>query len=75
VLWEWIVKNHDDAIAQAKNDNLTILKFIRFRPHDDNPNTGLSDKDQELLYKLKIPDVMEKEKSKSPTLPRDLCGS
>jgi hypothetical protein len=63
------VKNYDDALDQAKNGNLTLCKFIRFPPHEHNPNIGLSDKDQELLVKLKLPDIMEKEQSKSPTLP------
>jgi hypothetical protein len=61
------VKNLENAIAWGKNGNPTLLKFIHFRPHEDNPNIVLSDKDQELLDKLKIPDFMEKEKSKSPT--------
>jgi hypothetical protein len=74
-LWEWIVKNLDDAIAWAKNGNPTLCKFIHFHPHKDNPNIGLSDKDQELLDKLKIPDFMEKEKSKSPTPPPNPSGS
>jgi hypothetical protein len=69
------VKNLDDAIAWAKNGNPTLLKFIPFHPHEDNPNIGLSDKDQELLDKLKIPDFMEKEKSKSPTPPPNPSGS
>jgi hypothetical protein len=68
-LWEWIVKNLDDTIAQAKNGNPTLCKFIHFCPYEDNSNIGLSDKDQELLDKLKILDFMEKEKSKSPTPP------
>jgi hypothetical protein len=58
-LWEWIVNNLDDAIDEVKNDNLILGKFIRFRPHEDHPNIGLSDKDQELLDNLKIPDIME----------------
>jgi hypothetical protein len=68
-------ENLDDAIAWAENGNPTLRKFIRFRPHEDNPNISLSDKDQELLDKLKIPDFMEKEKSKSPTLPPNPSGS
>jgi hypothetical protein len=44
-------------------------------PHEDNPNIGLSDKDQELLDILKLLDFMENEKSKSPTLPRNLSWS
>jgi hypothetical protein len=68
-LWECIVKNLDDAIARAENRNPTHRKFIRFCPHKDTPSIGLSDKDQELLDKLKIPDVMEKEKLKSPPPP------
>jgi hypothetical protein len=63
------VKNLDDAIDQAENRNPILRKFIRFYLHEDNPNIGLSDKDQELLDKLKLPDFMEKEKSKSPTPP------
>jgi hypothetical protein len=64
------VKNLDDAIDRAKNGNPTLQKFIRFLLHEDNPNIGLSDKDQELLDKLKILDFMEKEKSYSlPPLP------
>jgi hypothetical protein len=47
------VKNPDDAIDLAKNENPTLHKFIRFRPHEDNLNIGLSDTDQELLDKLK----------------------
>jgi hypothetical protein len=74
-LWEWIVKNLDDAIARAKNGNRTLCKFIHFRPHKDNHNLGLSDNDQELLDKLKIPDFIEKEKSKSPTPPPNPSGS
>jgi hypothetical protein len=74
-LWEWIVNNLDDAIARAENGNPTLCKFIRFRPHKDNPNIGHSDKDQELLDKLKILDFMEKEKSKSPTPPPNPSGS
>jgi hypothetical protein len=66
-LWEWIVKNLDDAIAWTDNGNPIIRKFFRFRLHDDQFNIGLSDKDQELLDKLKIPDFIEMEKSKSPT--------
>jgi hypothetical protein len=69
------VKNLDDAIAQAENENQTLRKFIHFCSHKDNPNIGLSDKDQELLDKLKIPDFMEKEKSKSPTPPPNPSGS
>jgi hypothetical protein len=61
------VKNLDNAIDQANNGNPTLRKFIRFHPHEDISNIGLSDKDQELLDKLKLPDFMEKEKSKSPT--------
>jgi hypothetical protein len=69
------VKNLDDAIVRAKNGNPTLRKFIRFRPHEDNTNIGVSDKDQELLDKLKLPDFKEKEKSKSPTPPPNPCGS
>jgi hypothetical protein len=61
------VKNIDDAIAWAENGNAILRKFIRFHLHEDNPNIGLFDKDQELLDKLKIPDLKEKEKSKTPT--------
>jgi hypothetical protein len=57
------VKNLDDAIARAENGNPTLRKFIRFCLHKDNLNIGVSEKDQELLDKLKIPDFMEKEKS------------
>jgi hypothetical protein len=52
-LWEWIVKNLDDAIDRAENRNLTLRKFIRFCSYEDNPNIGISDKDQELLEKIK----------------------
>jgi hypothetical protein len=69
------VKNFDDAIAWAKNRNPTLCKFIPFCPREDNPNISLSDKDQELLDILKILDFMEKEKSKSPTLPPNPSGS
>jgi hypothetical protein len=61
--------NLDNTIARPANVNLTLRKFIRFRPFEDNPNIGLTEKDQELLDKLKISDFMEKEKSKSPTPP------
>jgi hypothetical protein len=61
------VKKLDDAIARAENGNLKLRKFIRFRPHEDNPKIGLSDIDLELSDKLKIPDFMDKEKLKSPT--------
>jgi hypothetical protein len=69
------VKNVDDAIARAENGNSTLHKFIRFCPHKDNPNIGLSDKDQDLLDKLKIPDFLEKEKSKSPNPSPNLSRS
>jgi hypothetical protein len=68
-LWELILKNLDNAIARAENGKPILCKFVRFRPQEDNPNIGLFDKDQELLDKLNILDFMEKEKSKSPTLP------
>jgi hypothetical protein len=61
------LKNLDNAIARPVNGNPTLRKFIRFHPHEDNPNIGLSDTDQKHLNKLKILDFMEKEKSKSPT--------
>jgi hypothetical protein len=61
------VKNLDDAIARATNGNLTLRKFVCFCLHEDNPNIGFPDKDQELLDKLKKPDFMEKEISKYPT--------
>jgi hypothetical protein len=63
------VKNLDNGIARAKNRNPKLCKFIRFCLHEDNPNIGLSDKDQELLDKLKIPDFIEKKKSQSPLPP------
>jgi hypothetical protein len=63
------VKNLGDAIDWAENGNPTLCKFICFCPHQDNPKIRLSDKDQELLDKLKLPDFMEKEKSISPTPP------
>jgi hypothetical protein len=63
------VKNLDDTITRAENGNPTLRKFICFCPHKDTPDIGLSDKDQKLLDKLKIPDLMEKEKSKSLTPP------
>jgi hypothetical protein len=69
------VKNLDDTIAWAENGNPTLRKFICFRPYEDNPNIGLSHKDQELLDKLKISDFMEKEKSKSLTPPPNPSGS
>jgi hypothetical protein len=74
-LWEWIVKNLNDAIARAEDGNSTLHKFIRFCPHEDNPNIGLFDKDQELLDKLKIPNFMVKEKSKSSTPTPNPSGS
>jgi hypothetical protein len=52
-VWEWIVKNLNNAIDRPKNGNPIIRKFIRIHPHEDNPNIGLSDKYQELLDKLK----------------------
>jgi hypothetical protein len=63
------VNNLDNAIFRAENENWTLHKFIRFRPHEDTPNIGLSDKDRELLDKLILSDFMEKEKSQSPTPP------
>jgi hypothetical protein len=63
------VKNLDDAIDLAKTGNLILHKFICFSSHEDNPIIGFSDKDQELLEKLTIPNFMEKEKSKSPSPP------
>jgi hypothetical protein len=66
-LWEWILKNLTEAIAPAENRDSILHKFIPFSPHEDNPNIGLSDKDQELLDKLKMPDFMVTEKSKSST--------
>jgi hypothetical protein len=74
-LWEWIVKNLDNALARAENAIPTIHKYIRIRPHEDNPNIGLSDKDQEPLDKSKIPDFLEKEKSQSPPPPPNRNGS
>jgi hypothetical protein len=68
-LWEWIVQNLVDAFDRAENGNPTLYKFIRIRPDEDNLNLGISDKVQERLDKLIIPDFLEKEKSKSPTLP------
>jgi hypothetical protein len=64
---EWIMKNLDNAIDQAENRNPTLCKCICFHLYEDNPNIGLSDKDQELLGKLKLLDFMVKEKSKSRT--------
>jgi hypothetical protein len=63
------VKNLDNAIDWAENRNPTFHRFIRFCPHKDKPNIGLSDKDQEHLDKLKILDFMEKETSKSLSAP------
>jgi hypothetical protein len=63
------VNNLGDAIDQAKNGNPILCKFIRFPPYKDNTNIGLSDKDQELVDKLKLPDFMEKKKSTFLTLP------
>jgi hypothetical protein len=60
-LWEWIDKNLDHAIDQAKNRNPILCKFIRFYQHEDNPNNVPSNKDQELLDNLKLPDFIEKE--------------
>jgi hypothetical protein len=62
-------KNHDNMIDPAKNHNLTIHKFLHFHPYNDNLNIGCSDKDQELLHKLKLPNLMKKAKSKSLTPP------
>jgi hypothetical protein len=74
-LWEWIPKNLDDTINVAKNGNLIIWKFVYFCPHNDNPNISLSDKDQELLDKVILPDFMEIEKSKSLITPSNLSRS
>jgi hypothetical protein len=63
------VKNLNDSIDRAENRNSTLRKFICFCPHEDHSNIGLSDKDQELLDKLKLSDFMEKEKSKCRTPP------
>jgi hypothetical protein len=57
------------VIDQAKNSNPILCKVLRFYLHKDNPKIGLSEKDQELLDQLKILDIIEKEKSKSSTLP------
>jgi hypothetical protein len=64
-----MVKNLDDAIDQTEHGNPLLRKLIHHYPHEDNPNIGLFEKDQELLDKLKLSDFIEKEKSKSPTLP------
>jgi hypothetical protein len=69
------VKILDNAIAGAENGNPTIPKCIRFCPHEKNPNIGLSDQDQELLDKLTLPDFMQKETSKSPTIAPNPSGS
>jgi hypothetical protein len=69
------VKILNDAINWHKNENLTLRIFIRFCPHKNNSNIGLSDKDQEFLDKLKLQDFIEKEKSKSPTPPSNPSGS
>jgi hypothetical protein len=69
------VKNLDDDTVWAKNGNPILRKFIHIRPHKDNYNIGLPDKDRELLDKLKLSDFMGKEKSKSPTLPLNPSGS
>jgi hypothetical protein len=69
------VKILDNAITRAENGNLILRKFNHFRPHKDNLDIGLCDMDQELLDKLKIPDFMEKEKSKSPISPPNPSGS
>jgi hypothetical protein len=45
-LWEWIVKNLDNAIDWAEDGNPTLRKLIHFDPHEDNSDIGLSDKDQ-----------------------------
>jgi hypothetical protein len=74
-VWEWIVTSLDEAIDQAENGNPTLCKFISFCPHEDNPNIGHSDKHQQLLDTLKLPDIKEKEKSKPPTLPSNPNGS
>jgi hypothetical protein len=50
-----IIKYLDDAIDRAENGNLIDHKFTRFCPHKDNPNIGVSDTDQELLDKQKLP--------------------
>jgi hypothetical protein len=63
------VKYLDDTIDRAQHRNLILLKFIRFDLHEDNPNISFPDKDQKLLDKLKVPDFMEKGKSKSSTPP------
>jgi hypothetical protein len=70
-LWEWIVQNLDDAIDQAKNGHSTLCKFICCCPHEDNSNISLSDKDQELLDKSQLTNLLEKEKSIFPTSPRN----
>jgi hypothetical protein len=51
-LLELILKNLDDTFDQAENANPILRKLICLHPHEDNPNIGLSDKDQELLDKL-----------------------
>jgi hypothetical protein len=74
-LWEWIAKNLDDRIELAENGYPTMLKFLRFCPHNHDQNIGLSDKDQELFDKLKLPDFIGKETSKSPTPPPNPSSS
>jgi hypothetical protein len=41
--------NLENTINQAENGHPKLCKFIRLRLNEDNPNIGLSDKDQEFL--------------------------
>jgi hypothetical protein len=63
------------VIDWTKNGNLTMSKFLRICLNNDNPNIRLSNQDQELLDKLKLPNFIEKKKSKSPTLPPNPSSS
>jgi hypothetical protein len=64
--------NHfDNALHQADNGNPKLCKFNRFCPHDNNPNIGLANLDQELRGQSKLPDFIEKRKSKSSPPPPD----
>jgi hypothetical protein len=59
----------NNTIDQAKNRNLINDKVLIFHSYEVHSDIELSDRDQLLLDKLEIPNIMEKKKSKSSTPP------
>jgi hypothetical protein len=68
-------KTRDDVIDRAKYGNPIICKYHLYHPHNDNPNFGISDKEQELFNQVKVANFIEKENSKSPTPPSNPTSS